>query len=133
MAFRVLGVRTRPTVRQGELHGGQSLLPERGYAFLEARVDVVNRTGRSTDPFCGDNGAKLFTRGGQGYDPIEAMDRLAGNEPLCLPGIAPDERARLRVVFQVPRGASAARVNLWNGDTEAGDISGRRTQLRVRV
>ena len=133
MAFRVLGVRARRTVEHRELYGEQLLLPDRGHRFLEVPVDVVNRTRRSTDPFCGETGARLFTREGDAYDPVVGLHRLAGNDRLCSGGIAPDERARLRLVFQVPRRARTARVNVWNGDSEAGDISGRRTQLRVRV
>lgn len=129
VAFRLLRVNRARSVAEGGLYEAVRSA-QRGEVFLVATVDARNRTSRRASIFCGSNGTKLYTRGGRGYEPIDDQYKIEGNQGMCSGGLAPDESAQYRLVFQVPSKARAAHVELWNNASDGPDILGN-TRLRV--
>jgi hypothetical protein len=132
VAFRVLGVHVASSIPRREGYEGR-LTAGPGHVLLVAEVATTNRGERSADPFCGSNGSRIYARSGVGYDPVEQMYQLAGNERMCSGGLQPEERADFHLVYDVARrDARAARLDVWNASLGSPDILGA-TRVRFRV
>jgi hypothetical protein len=57
---------------------------------------------------------------------------MVGKDALCGDGIEPDETATAYLVLDVPKGTRFKWIDLWNGDTNGGDLLSR-TRLRTRL
>jgi len=131
LAFRVRRVLPARTVPLRSDRGGGELSPGEGRKYLVADVEFTNRGGRALDPFCGSNGARLFSRDGRTHELVDDLYRLAGNETVC-GGVAPGARTDVQLVFSVPPSAQARSLELWNADARD-DVIGSYTRLRFAL
>ncbi len=67
---------------------------------------------------------------GEAVEPIEQLYGVEG-KGICSGGLPSREQATYKLVFQVPAGDNASRLDLWNGD-EPGDILGK-TRIAFRL
>ena len=95
-----------------------------------ARVTYVNHTGKSLDPFCGGNGARVVDTDGQAYRTVEGLYDIPGNDVICGPahGTPAGGTQTVTLVFRLHRGARVAAVELFNGLN--GDYDGDRSLVR---
>jgi hypothetical protein len=129
--FQVRRVRSADSVQRRADRGGDLLAAGQNRKFFVADVRVANKSSTPEDPFCGSGGAALHVVAGEDVEPIEDLYQLEGNETMCSGGLQPDASATVKLVFRVPEGDEAQRLDVWNGDEE-GDILGK-TRIRVEV
>ena len=127
--FTVRRIRSARQVPRRADRGGDLLAAGANRRFFVADVRVVNRGSAAEDPFCGSGGAALHVAAGEDVSPVDDLYQLAGNETICSGGLAPGAAATVKLVFRVPEGDRAQRIDVWNGDEE-GDILGK-TRIRV--
>ena len=134
IAFRVRRVRVVGSVPFSANYRGEEggrLAASGGRALAVVGVEVVNRGSERANPFCGSNGARMYSRRRRGYELVEGLYRLRGNEIICSEGLQPGEGADVSLVFGVPKGTVPARLDLWNSDAED-DVLGH-TRLRTSL
>ena len=127
--FQVRRIRSAESVPRRADRGGDLLAAGQNRKFFVADVRVANKGSTAEDPFCGSGGSALHVAAGEDVEPIEDLYQLEGNETMCSGGLQPGATATVKLVFRVPAGDEAQRLDVWNGDEE-GDILGR-TRIRV--
>jgi hypothetical protein len=108
------------------------LYPGPGKEFAVVDVEYSNRTSKALEPFCGEGGAKLYSRRHFGYDPVDREYRMVGNDAMCGGGIEPEETGVAHVLFAVPKHTRFAWIEVWNGDDKSNDLLGH-TRLRMHL
>jgi hypothetical protein len=107
----------------------ESIYPPPGGKLYKAVIGVKNFGDVKADPFCGGaGGAVLLDEQDRNYeyeDPLGA----AGNEWICLDGIAPGFNAQATLGFKVPRSFRMGGLVLW--DSESSDFDGEESNLVV--
>jgi hypothetical protein len=129
--FQVRRIRSADSVQRRADRGGDLLAAGANRKFFVADVRVVNKGSAHEDPFCGSGGSALHVAAGEDVEPIQDLYQLEGNETMCSDGLAPGAAATVKLVYRVPEGDEAQRLDVWNGDEE-GDILGK-TRIRVEV
>jgi hypothetical protein len=131
LAVRVRRIRRSPSVAL-RYDNPNRLFAGPGHVYAVVDVDYANRASQSLEPFCGETGARLFSRAHRAYEPVDGEYQLEGNDAMCGGGIEPDERAVAHLLFRVPKGTRFAWIELWNGEGKSGDILGK-TRLRMHL
>ncbi len=135
LAFKVQSVHLLRKVAQAPEEGGGQVDAGPHQRFVVANVKATNHADKPVDPFCASTGASLVVRGGQAFEPIDGLYRLAGNySVICGGGMQPGTSAKLALVFRVPAGVQPKHLDLWNSDNDVtGDAFRGYSRVRVKL
>jgi hypothetical protein len=107
----------------------ESIYPPSGGKLYAAKLEVKNFGDVKADPFCGGvGGAVLLDEQDRNYEYEDAVG-AAGNDWICLDGIAPGFTAQAILGFKVPRSFRMGGLVLW--DSESSDFDGSESNLLV--